>query len=78
MRKRRHAIREGGYTWEIDVFTDRDLVLAEVEMQTAEENPRLPAWLERWVVREVTDEPEFVNANLAMADEEQTMPTTIG
>lgn len=70
VRKRRHAIRDGGFTWEIDVFTDRDLVLAEVELRSADENPSVPAWLERWVVREVTDEPEFINANLAMADEE--------
>jgi CYTH domain-containing protein/CHAD domain-containing protein len=68
VRKRRHAIREGRYTWEIDVFTDRELVLAEVELKSAEENPALPAWLAPWVVREVTGEREFFNANLARPD----------
>lgn len=70
VRKRRHAIREGAYTWEIDVFTDRDLVLAEVELSSAEDAPALPAWLERFVVREVTGEAEYVNANLAISDDE--------
>jgi CYTH domain-containing protein len=74
VRKRRHAIRDGGFTWEIDVFTDRELVLAEVELRSADEHPCLPAWLERWVVRDVTHEPEFINANLAMADEDAPVP----
>lgn len=74
VRKRRHAIREGGHTWEIDVFTDRELVLAEVELRSADESVCLPAWLERFVVRDVTDEPEFINANLALADEEHVVP----
>ncbi|MEP7346917.1 MAG: CHAD domain-containing protein, partial [Gemmatimonadaceae bacterium] len=30
--KTRHAIKAGALTWEIDVFTDRELVLAEVEL----------------------------------------------
>ncbi|MEP6833081.1 MAG: hypothetical protein ABJB74_06785 [Gemmatimonas sp.] len=72
VRKRRHAIREGAHTWEIDVFTDRDLVLAEVELSAANEALTLPAWLEKWIVREVTDESEYVNANLALADDEHT------
>jgi len=76
VRKRRHAIRDGAHTWEIDVFTDRDLVLAEVELRSADENPPPPAWLERWVVRDVTNEPGFVNANLAMADEEPPVPAS--
>lgn len=70
VRKRRHAIREGAYTWEIDVFTDRNLVLAEVELSSAEESPALPAWLAKFVVREVTGEAEYVNSNLAMSDDD--------
>ena len=63
--KRRHRIVEGLLTWEIDEFTDRDLVLAEVELVDAEQQPDLPGWLAPFVVREVTGEPEYVNANLA-------------
>ncbi len=71
VRKRRHAIREGAHTWEIDVFTDRDLVLAEVELSAVDDAVVIPAWLEKWIVREVTDEAEYVNANLAIGDDEQ-------
>jgi CHAD domain-containing protein/CYTH domain-containing protein len=63
--KRRYAIVEDTYVWEIDEFTDRDLVLAEVELPTEDAVPAMPAWLAGHVVREVTDEPEFSNERLA-------------
>jgi CHAD domain-containing protein/CYTH domain-containing protein len=63
--KRRHRIADGDMTWEIDEFTDRNLVLAEVELAHDLDRPELPAWLEPLVVREVTGEAEYVNANLA-------------
>lgn len=65
VRKKRYAIVEGDLTWEIDVFTDRELVLAEVELPSADIQPELPAWLEPYIVREVTDEDAYVNVNLA-------------
>lgn len=63
--KRRYVVDDGALTWEIDEFTDRDLVLAEVELPSAEVVPDLPSWLAPAVVREVTGEAEYVNANLA-------------
>lgn len=65
VQKKRYAVEEGDLTWEIDVFTDRELVLAEVELESADRVPTLPAWLAPFVVREVTDEPTYVNLNLA-------------
>lgn len=65
VRKRRYRIPEGNFTWEIDVFADRDLVLAEVELESAEQQPALPVWLAPHVVREVTKEPEYLNVSLA-------------
>jgi CYTH domain-containing protein len=65
VRKHRYAIAEGDLTWEIDVFVDRELVLAEVELPSAERVPEIPAWLAPYLVRDVTDEPAFVNLNLA-------------
>ncbi len=63
--KRRHLVVEGALTWEIDVFLDRDLVLAEVELQdTAQEVP-IPEWLAPFLVREVTDDPAYLNAVMA-------------
>ncbi len=63
--KRRHNIADGARTWAIDEFTDRALVLAEVELPSTETEVTLPAWLAPYVVREVTDERGFVNAVLA-------------
>lgn len=63
--KRRYAIEDGELTWEIDVFTDRELVLCEVELERADVEVRLPDWLAPYVERDVTDEDTYVNANLA-------------
>lgn len=63
--KRRHYVADGRLTWEIDEFTDRALVLAEVELSSESHHAPIPGWLEPWIVREVTDEGEYVNARLA-------------
>ena len=68
IRKRRYAVPEGDHTWEIDEFLDRDLVLAEVELAEADETADLPTWLAPVVVRDVTDEPAYTNATLALGD----------
>lgn len=63
--KRRHLVMVDGREWAIDEFTDRALVLAEVELPSADAEVVLPSWLAPHVVREVTDEPAYVNAVLA-------------
>lgn len=63
--KRRYAIGEGQLVWEIDEFTDRELWLAEIELPTEDTEVIVPEWLAPYVEREVTNEPEYVNANLA-------------
>lgn len=65
LRKKRYRFPYGGLVWEVDGFTDRDLWLAEVELPSADHESPPPDWLERYIVREVTDEPEFLNVNLA-------------
>lgn len=68
VRKRRYAVAEGRLTWEVDQFAGRDLVLAEVELPTADTVVEIPQWLEPYLVREVTDEAAYVNANLAQPE----------
>ena len=63
--KRRYEVPHDGLVWEIDEFTDRELYLAEVELPAADITPTVPDWLEPYVVREVTDEPGYVNLKLA-------------
>ncbi len=65
IRKRRYRVPEGNLVWEIDRFADRDLVLAEVELSSADQDVGIPDWLTPFVVREVTDEAEFQNLSLA-------------
>ncbi len=66
VRKRRYVVAEDdGLKWEIDRFRDRRLVLAEVELPAEDAEVAIPAWLEPYVVREVTGDPDYLNLNLA-------------
>lgn len=67
LEKVRWRIPEGGLVWEIDRLKTPALALAEVEAadRDAALAIRLPAWLAACVDREVTDDPEFTNAELA-------------
>ncbi len=60
--KTRHVVAVDGVTWEIDEFSgvNEGLVVAEVELQDADQNVSLP----EWVGDEVTDDPRYFNANL--------------
>jgi adenylate cyclase len=60
--KTRHRIEDAGHTWEVDVFhgVNDGLVVAEVELQSADE----PLTLPDWVGDEVTDDPRYYNASL--------------
>lgn len=63
--KVRYSVPAHHLTWEVDAFSDRELVLAEVELQSEEETADLPRWLAPVMDREVTSDPAFTNANLA-------------
>ena len=61
--KIRYRVPFAGRTWEVDVFEgdNAGLVLAEVELPSADDAPDLPPW----AGREVSDDPRYYNANLA-------------
>ena len=69
--KVRHKVDVGDLTWEIDVFDDLDLLMAEVELPTADTAVDLPAWLTEHVVRELTEDARYRNFALAT----QGLPT---
>jgi adenylate cyclase len=60
--KTRYRIPFGSHTWEVDEFHGENagLVVAEVELASADENPALPAW----VGREVSSDARYFNVNL--------------
>jgi adenylate cyclase len=61
--KSRHDLMYEGTLWSIDVFegANKGLVVAEVELQSADEIVALP----RWVGEEVTGDRRYGNSNLA-------------
>ena len=65
IQKTRLRIVVGGQIWEIDQFSDRDLVLAEAELPTVETPLSIPEWLQPHIIREVTEEGAFRNFHLA-------------
>ncbi len=60
--KRRYRIEHAGRIWEVDEFLgdNAGLILAEVELESAEAEVELPAWASR----EVSDDPRYFNASL--------------
>ena len=61
--KRRHLVRHAGHLWEVDEFLgdNAGLVVAEIELDHAEEIFERPDWLGA----EVTDDPRYYNLALA-------------
>jgi CYTH domain-containing protein len=62
--KIRHRVPYAGRTWEVDEFTGENapLVVAEVELDRIDDELSLPPW----VGREVTEDPRYTNAALAL------------
>lgn len=61
--KTRNYIQYHGHQWEIDEFTGclQGLVIAEIELESVEEEFSVPEWLGI----EVSDDPRYCNSNLA-------------
>ena len=60
--KTRYRIPGAGVVWEVDEFggENRGLIVAEVELESEDQQVSLPDW----IGREVTDDPRYFNANL--------------
>jgi CYTH domain-containing protein len=53
------------FVWEIDIFKDRDLFLAELEVPYIGCPIKAPKFLSKYIVREVTDEIAYEGCSLA-------------
>lgn len=64
LEKTRHYVEQGELTWEIDEFIgdNAGLVVAEIELTSADQHFDRPDWLGR----EVTDERRYYNHHLAL------------
>lgn len=60
--KVRYEVKIDGKVWEVDEFNSprKGLILAEIELQSEEEDITLPDWIED----EVTGDPQYYNANM--------------
>jgi len=60
--KTRYLIEHEGHTWEVDVFegTNKGLIIAEIELNSEDEDFSLPGW----VAENVTDDVRYFNSNL--------------
>jgi CHAD domain-containing protein/CYTH domain-containing protein len=65
VRKNRYVFRDDGGEWVVDRFEGRNLVLAEIELDSASRKVEIPAWLKPYVVRDVTGDRQYENVNLA-------------
>jgi len=61
--KIRHIKIEDNFTWEVDDYGK--MVVAEVELESLDQNVTLPIWLSMLLVKEVTKYSEFTNHKLA-------------
>ncbi|KKB84044.1 adenylate cyclase [Devosia limi DSM 17137] len=63
LEKRRYLVEHDGMTWEVDVFEGRHqgLVLAEIELERADQAVKLPDW----VGEEVSEDERYFNATLS-------------
>ena len=61
--KNRFVVSYEGLNWEVDQFlgANQGLVVAEIELSSADQTFKLPPW----IGREVTDEPKYFNSNLS-------------
>lgn len=64
--KKRYAVKHSGHLFEVDVFGGKlsGLVVAEVEMENADDVVEIPDW----AGEEVSDDPRYYNSNLANTD----------
>ncbi|MGA0418446.1 MAG: hypothetical protein ACO3YY_08150 [Phycisphaerales bacterium] len=63
--KTRYRVPEGDLVWEVDRFDQVPLVLAEVELPAPDHPVETPAWLDGWIVREISEDPRYRNSELA-------------
>jgi CYTH domain-containing protein len=70
LEKIRHEVNYAGYLWEIDEYLQplEDLIIAEVELQSENEDPPRPAW----IGDDITHDGSFSNAALAQRIEMAT------
>lgn len=66
IRKKRYVVPFGKLKWEIDVYENIHLMVAEIELPSVDYIVELPNFISENLVMEVTDMLEFTNEKLAL------------
>ncbi len=59
LHKERWCLDEGELIWEVDNYLDRSLSIAEVELPNSDYKFSIPDWLQPFIVKEVTEDPNY-------------------
>lgn len=65
IRKTRYVIAEGKLKWEIDVYKDFHLIIAEIEIPDVNYQFKIPEYIASNLIMEVTEFREFTNRSLS-------------
>lgn len=65
IKKHRYIYHRNGLKFEIDVFQDIKLVILEVELNDKNDEIIFPDFIQELIIKEITDQREFSNYNLA-------------
>tara|TARA_R110000772_G_scaffold20466_5_gene56933 strand:+ start:92829 stop:93323 length:495 start_codon:yes stop_codon:yes gene_type:complete len=75
--KKRHVINYGDYKWEVDLFTNINIILCELEIVTTKDkldemtdklsNIEMPLFIQRNLITEVSDMTNFSNKSLSIS-----------
>lgn len=63
--KDRHCYYIGDLKWEVDIFHDMNLVVAEIEYPQENYKIKIPKFIEKIILKEVTGFREFSNKNIS-------------
>lgn len=65
--KMRYIKNVGKYKWEVDVFTELNLIIAEIEVKTKKElhTVKIPPFIGKQMIMDITGIKQFSNYNLA-------------
>ena len=66
IQKTRHFYKSGSAIWEIDVYENLKLCVAELEVKSMEDSFEIPTCIQNELIMEVTQFKEFSNVSLAV------------
>src|ERR1035437_6953170 len=64
--KKRFVKRVDGLNWEVDIFTDLSIIIAEVELENIHQKITIPEFVSENLIMEITGMKQFSNKSLSL------------